>query len=257
MPWGTCLSVTNRGLHSSASVNAQQNRITTDWADTATSEVPSEAFYLYDVESGQWFSPTYLPLRDKQAEYSVEFGVDGTATFRMERPEIATELTVFVPPHEPTGVYLLDGHQSRQQPAAVAAGPLLRDRAGRQSGERRSARSGLRSSERRPCSSRIPATPSAQGRPSRPCRAGSNGLRHGGATSSAEGRAVAHPMFVADGHPSPRQTDDRQPVAALLTTLEIPADGSMTVAVVLGPGGRSPAGRGSGRQIPRRGRRRG
>ena len=104
---GHVLSVTNRGLHSSASVNAQQNRITPDWADTATSELPSEAFYLYDLEGGQWFSPTYLPLRDKQAAYSVEFGVDGTATFRMERPEIATELTTFVPPQEPTGVYLL------------------------------------------------------------------------------------------------------------------------------------------------------
>jgi hypothetical protein len=104
---GHVLSVTNRGLHSSASVNAQQNRITPDWADTATSELPSEAFYLYDPESGQWFSPTYLPLRDNEAAYSAEFGVDGTATFRMERPEIATELTAFVPPHEPAGVYLL------------------------------------------------------------------------------------------------------------------------------------------------------
>jgi cyclic beta-1,2-glucan synthetase len=46
---GHVLCVTNRGLHTSASLNAQQNRLTTDWADTVTSELPSEIFYLYDV----------------------------------------------------------------------------------------------------------------------------------------------------------------------------------------------------------------
>ena len=97
---GHVLCVTNRGLHSSASVNAQQNRITTDWADTVTRELPAEAFYLYDPDGQQWFSPTYLPLRDKEARYDVQFGVDGTATFRMERGDIATELTTYVPPDE-------------------------------------------------------------------------------------------------------------------------------------------------------------
>src|SRR5581483_7708702 len=36
-------SVTNRGLHTTASVNAQQNRLTPDWADIVTREVPAEA----------------------------------------------------------------------------------------------------------------------------------------------------------------------------------------------------------------------
>ena len=46
-------------------------------------------------------------MNDARADYEVEFSVDGTATFRMTPGTIATELTVFVPPHEPLGVYLL------------------------------------------------------------------------------------------------------------------------------------------------------
>ena len=42
--------VTNRGLHTSSSVNSQQNRLTPDWADIVTRELPGEAFYLYDPE---------------------------------------------------------------------------------------------------------------------------------------------------------------------------------------------------------------
>ncbi len=104
---GHITSVTNRGLHTSSSVNSQQNRITTDWADTVTSELPSETFHLYDFENKQWFSPTYLPLRDTEARHIVEFRLDGTAVFRMEKGTISTELTVFVPTLDPTGVYIL------------------------------------------------------------------------------------------------------------------------------------------------------
>src|SRR6202008_2116205 len=61
---GQICSVTNRGLHTSSSVNAQQNRLTPDWPDVVTREVPGEAFYLFEPASGEWFSPTYHPLND-------------------------------------------------------------------------------------------------------------------------------------------------------------------------------------------------
>jgi cyclic beta-1,2-glucan synthetase len=104
---GHVVVVTNRGLHTSASVNAQQNRLTPDWSDTVTREIPAEAFYLYDPDRQEWFSPTYHPLNDTRATHEVEFGVDGTATYRMARETLETELTVFVPPDEPAGFYLL------------------------------------------------------------------------------------------------------------------------------------------------------
>ncbi len=99
--------MTNRGFGTSSSGNAQQNRITPDWPDTVTREVPPEAFYLYDPATDEWFSPTYHPLNNDSATYRTDFGVDGTATFRMSKGSIETELTVFVPPDQPTGVYLL------------------------------------------------------------------------------------------------------------------------------------------------------
>ncbi len=99
--------MTNRGLHTTSSVNSQQNRLTPDWSDIVTREVPGEAFYLYDPESEEWFSPTYHPLNDAGASHEAEFSVDGSATFRMTRGTLETELTVFVPPDEPAGVYLL------------------------------------------------------------------------------------------------------------------------------------------------------
>ena len=68
---GHVVAVTNRGLHTTSSVNAQQNRLTPDWPDTVTREVPGEAFYLYDPETGEWFSPTYHPLNDPEAVHEV------------------------------------------------------------------------------------------------------------------------------------------------------------------------------------------
>ena len=50
---GHVVSVTNRGLHTTSSVNAQQNRLTPDWSDTVTREVPAEAIYLYDPDAAR------------------------------------------------------------------------------------------------------------------------------------------------------------------------------------------------------------
>ncbi|HEO64029.1 MAG TPA: hypothetical protein ENN78_02030, partial [Candidatus Omnitrophica bacterium] len=94
---GHSVMVTNRGLHTSCNGNSQQNRLTPDWPDIVTKEIPSEAIYLYDPDKGKWYSPTYHPLNNRNAKYSSEFGVDGTAVFKMEDGDISTGLTIFVP----------------------------------------------------------------------------------------------------------------------------------------------------------------
>jgi cyclic beta-1,2-glucan synthetase len=104
---GHYVMVTNRGLQTTSNGNSQQNPITPDWADTVTRELPSEAIYLYDTEERDWYSPTHHPLNDARATLDCDFGVDGTAVFRMRRGTLSTELTVFVPPQESLGVYLL------------------------------------------------------------------------------------------------------------------------------------------------------
>jgi cyclic beta-1,2-glucan synthetase len=102
---GHVMVVTNRGLHCSTSGNSQQNRLTADWADTTTRENASEVI-LFTVD-GETYSPTFEPLRDTEAEYEARFSVDGTATFRMRKGEVSSELICFVPPDAPCGVYLL------------------------------------------------------------------------------------------------------------------------------------------------------
>ncbi len=230
---GHVVSVTNRGLNTSSSVNAQQNRLTPDWPDIVTREVPPEAFYLHDPASGEWFSPTYHPLNDAEAENEAEFGVDGTAVFRMTKGDIDTELTVFVPPDDPLGVYLLTirNRGDRERSLRVASyfqmvlagqpefsGPL-------QTGgddvldltfvnPRNTYRTG-------------PAFVAMRG-PRAEAVATSRGRFFG------PDRDLAHPAMVAAGKPSESDSGDDRPVAAMLASVIIPARGEETLVVLLG-----------------------
>ena len=230
---GHVLCVTNRGLHCSASVNAQQNRLTTEWADTVTRELPAEAFYLFDEADGAWYSPTYEPLRDGAALHRVEFGIDGTATFRMEKGTLATELSVFVPPDDPVGVYLLTIANRSDRPRRLRVAPYfeialadepahagrLRMRRDRNSGAlyfenpRNTFRTG-------------PAFVAMTTRAERVV------TRRG--RFFGRGRPVSRPLAVEQGCEAEDDATDRATVAAFLATLEIPAGGVCVVAVVLG-----------------------
>ena len=122
---GHVVAVTSRGLHTSSNGNSQQNRLTPDWADTVGRALPAEAFYLYDEAAAAWFSPTFEPLRDPAARHTVDFGADGTAVFHMEQDGLATELTVFVPPDQPAGVYRLVVHNRSDRPRVLRCAPYF------------------------------------------------------------------------------------------------------------------------------------
>ncbi len=168
---GHVVVVTNRGLHTTSSVNAQQNRVTPDWSDTVTREVPAEAIYLFDPASGEWFSPTYHPLNDAEAAYEAEFSVDGTATFRMVKGSLETELIVFVPPDEPAGIYQLTIRNRSDTPRRLRVAPVFQIVLAGQpefSGPLKIDRDRARRAD---WSTAIRATRSDRGRPSRPCPA--------------------------------------------------------------------------------------
>ncbi len=230
---GHVVAVTNRGFQTTSSGNAQQNRVTPDWSDTVTREVPPEAFYLFDPETSEWSSPTYHPLNDPEARHEVEFGVDGTATYRMTKGTIATELTVFVPSDEPTGVYRLtvrnlDARPRRLRCAAYFqlvlaaqpehAGPL-RARRDRETGALffENPRNNFRGG------------PAFAAMFPRPERSETDRGRFFG-----PGRDVARPSMVEAGRADPAGPGDDRPVAAFLATLDIPARGEATVVVLLG-----------------------
>ncbi|HKB01846.1 MAG TPA: hypothetical protein VKD90_06480, partial [Gemmataceae bacterium] len=266
---GHVVTVTNRGLHTSCSVNAQQNRVTPDWPDTVTRELPGEAIYLYDPAAGEWYSPTHLvsgelvsgelvgggvvsgdhsvlgtqysvptthhsPLTTHQTTtHQAEFGVDGTATFRTKRGDIETELTVFVPPDEPVGVYLLTVRNRGNVPRRLRIAPYFHmvlseqpESAGRLAVRHDRGLNALFFANPRNRYRRGPAF-AAMSVPAE--RVETRRGRFFGA-----GRGVERPAFVEGGTPDPTGDADDRPVAAFLTTVELLPRGESTVVVLLG-----------------------
>ncbi|TKB25091.1 hypothetical protein FCL47_15700 [Desulfopila sp. IMCC35006] len=230
---GHVLCVTNRGLHSSASLNAQQNRLTTDWADTVTNELPSELFYLYDVEERLWLSPTYLPLRDTEAIYATDFGLDGTATFSMQRGRLATELTVFVPPDEPAGLYLLTLRNDGDAPRKIRLAPYFRmtladhpENSGPLNIQVDAANGTISFTNPRNSFRSGPAFVAISETPER--------IETRRGCFFGPGRLPAHPVMVESGEPWDGPTDDLTAIASFLVTVVIPAGESRTISVTLG-----------------------
>jgi len=229
---GHSVTVTNRGLHTSCNGNAQQNRLTPDWADTVSDGLPSEAIYLYDPDRHEWYSPTYHPLNEDLVRNECEFSVDGTAVFHMTYRNISTELTVFVPPDDPTGVYLLkvknDSDHSRRMRVAPYFQTVL---------EFQPERSGVLQVKRGDSGELFFNNPR-------------NTFRNGWAFASmsvaaecvetnrgrffGKGRRTAHPFMVEKAAPDKSQLTDPGQIAGLMGTIEIPAHGEYTVAIVLG-----------------------
>ena len=74
--------------------NSQSNRIT-PWTNDAVSDTPVEAIYIRDEESGAYWTPTPLPIRESEA-YRARHG-QGYSTFEHASHGLETELTMFVP----------------------------------------------------------------------------------------------------------------------------------------------------------------
>lgn len=230
---GQVTVVTNRGLHTTSSVNAQQNRLTPDCPDTVTRELPGEAIYLYDPDHDQWYAPTYEPLRDREARHEVAYGVDGTAVFRMSKGSVETELTVFVPPDEPASIYLLTVTNRGASPLRLRAAPYFQmvladqpEHSGPLAVTPLEELNGLLITNPRNTFRRGPALV-AMSR-----RAELVETRRGNFFGSGE--SVDRPSLVRDAAPDPSAAADDRTVAALLTTLEIPAGQTCSLAVVLG-----------------------
>ena len=229
---GHVLCVTNRGLHCSSSVNAQQNRLTTDWADLVGREMPSEAIYLFDPQDEEWYSPTYEPLRDAEATHDVRFGSDGSATFVMRKGNVETELVTHVPMDAPTGVYLLTVRNKGNEERTLRVAPYFQialahspEMAGPLNVEKNADGNAVFFVNPRNTFRSGPAFVAMTGQVER--AALTRGAFFG------RGRSFAHPVMVQSG-----QTDDGSrdgmPCAGLLTALQIPAGGERVLVVLLG-----------------------
>ncbi len=231
-PLGHVVSVTNRGLHCSTNGNAQQNRLTTDWADVTGQQMPAEAIYLYDEATGEWFAPTYDPLKDNDARQDVRFGLDGSAVFKMEKGTLATELSVHVPLDEPTGVYILKIKNSGSNARKLRLAPYFQialshspETAGKLKVRRDDATGAIYFEN--------PRNTFRKGT----CFVAMSAECEAFTTKRGEffgmGRTFAHPAMVEYGTPQMDATDGFA-VAAMTTTVDVPAGGEEKILIVLG-----------------------
>ncbi len=100
-PWANVMAsrdfgtiVTESGLGCTWCGNSQMNRLT-PWHNDPVGDPQSEAIYLRDEESGAVWTPTPLPIREKDA-YRARHG-QGYTVFEHNSHAIDQELTVFVP----------------------------------------------------------------------------------------------------------------------------------------------------------------
>jgi cyclic beta-1,2-glucan synthetase len=76
------------------SVNSRENRLT-PWSNDAVSDPVSEAIYIRDEETGSFWSPTPLPIRNSEA-YLIRHG-QGYSQFEHSSHGLSHLMTVFVP----------------------------------------------------------------------------------------------------------------------------------------------------------------
>jgi cyclic beta-1,2-glucan synthetase len=89
-----CL-VSADGSGSTWSLNAQQNQIT-PWSNDPVSDTPAEAIYIRDENSGDLWSATPLPIRERSSVYVVRHGF-GYTRFEHTSHGVSLSLTQFVP----------------------------------------------------------------------------------------------------------------------------------------------------------------
>jgi cyclic beta-1,2-glucan synthetase len=231
---GHYVMVTNRGLHTTANGNSQQNPVTPDWPDTVTREVPGEAIYLFDADEKEWYSPTHHPLNDLNAAHECEFSVDGTAHFKMSRGTLATELTVFVPPQEPTGVYLLTVKNKSPQARRLRVAPYFQIALAGQGEPRRPSLQIQEDDELNALFFQNPGNAFRAGPAFASMSLPSDRRETKRGRFLGAGRGVSHPYLVETGAPDEAQVSDERPIAGFLGTLELPAHGERTIVIVLG-----------------------
>jgi cyclic beta-1,2-glucan synthetase len=101
-PWINVVSNPEFGFQTSAegggytwSANRRENQLT-PWSNDPVGDPPGEAFYVKDEETGEFWSPTALPIRDPQATYIARHG-RGYSRFEHASHGVASDLLQFVP----------------------------------------------------------------------------------------------------------------------------------------------------------------
>ena len=111
-PWSNIIAnqkqfgfqVTESGAGYTWSVNSRENRLT-PWSNDAISDPPGEIVYLRDEDTGSVWSPTPLPIREREP-YIIRHG-QGYSVFEHTSHGVSQELLLFAPLDAPVKISLL------------------------------------------------------------------------------------------------------------------------------------------------------
>jgi cyclic beta-1,2-glucan synthetase len=106
------------GSGSTWSLNAQQNQLT-PWCNDPVSDTPAEAIYIRDESSGDLWSATPLPIRERSSVYVVRHGFGYTRSEHTSHG-IALNLTQFVPLEEPIKISRLKIKNTSDEPRQLS-----------------------------------------------------------------------------------------------------------------------------------------
>ena len=96
---GFGFQVSAEGAGTTWSLNSGENRLT-PWSNDPVTDRPGEAFYICDIDTGDLWCPTALPIRNEASSYVVRHG-RGYSRFEHAQHGIALDLVQFVPLHDP------------------------------------------------------------------------------------------------------------------------------------------------------------
>ncbi len=101
-PWINVIANPSFGFQVSAegsgytwAINSQQHQIT-QWSNDPVSDRPGEVIYVQDLDTGELWGPTALPIREDGAPYTVRHG-HGYSVFEHTSHGISLEMTQYVP----------------------------------------------------------------------------------------------------------------------------------------------------------------
>jgi cyclic beta-1,2-glucan synthetase len=214
--------------------NAQQNGLTPFNFGSTLVQTPSQVLYLFNQATGKAETPTYAPLRQKDAQYRITFG-RGYVIYKKVRESVDMEYTLAVLPDQPAEVRLLTIRNRGNEMISYRVVPYFQmmlgeeafDTAGKIIARFDDARQGFFFTN-----------------PGNDFHKGWAFIATSLQMEAVEtlrkrfiggpDRRISWPYMVEHGTPDPSQTDGGYRIAGFASTITIPPGGEETIAIVVG-----------------------
>ncbi|WP_159731170.1 glycosyl transferase family 36 [Methylosinus sp. Ce-a6] len=193
-----------------------------------------QAIYVYDLARQDAHSATFVPLRRRDAEHSVEYGL-GYAIYRARRDDLELELTVFVPPSQPVEIKLLRIVNHKDHERLLQITPAMEIVLAETPNDSLGSVEAVTGENNRALFFRNPDNNFVQGwafaATSLPAEFVETSRRR---FLGHESRDPALPYMVEHGHPDAGAPEHQRKVASFSGAIDVPALGEQRIVVALG-----------------------